>query len=70
MATDEKCMAYARECVRLAGLTDDRNVQDQLLDLALGWLVSAAPSARDWLPSMAGSAPTVAAPAMLSPKPI
>src|SRR5262249_2369985 len=30
MTIDEKCMAHARECVRLAGLTDDQEVRDQL----------------------------------------
>jgi hypothetical protein len=41
LASDEECMAHARECVRLAGLTDDRKVRDQLLDLARGWIVAA-----------------------------
>ena len=31
-------MCHASECVRLAGLTDDLTVRDQLLDLAQDWL--------------------------------
>jgi hypothetical protein len=34
-------MCHASECVRLAGLTDDRTVRDQLLDLAQAWIVAA-----------------------------
>jgi hypothetical protein len=41
MASDEECMCYVREYLRLAGLTDDRNVRDQLLDLARGWMAVA-----------------------------
>jgi hypothetical protein len=37
MATDDKCLRVAHEYARLAGLTKERNVQDQLLDLARGW---------------------------------
>ena len=37
----EKCMAHARECVRLAGLTDDQEVRDQLIALARDWIVIA-----------------------------
>jgi hypothetical protein len=37
MATDDECLRVAHECARLAGLTKQRNVQDQLLDLARGW---------------------------------
>ena len=37
----EKCMAHARECVRLAGLTDDQEVRDQLIALARDWIVAA-----------------------------
>jgi hypothetical protein len=36
-ATDDECLRVAHEYVRLAGLTKQRNVQDQLLDLARGW---------------------------------
>jgi reverse gyrase len=38
---DKKGMAHARECVRLAGLTDDQEVRDQLIDLARDWIVAA-----------------------------
>ena len=37
MATDDECLRIAHEYARLAGLTKQRNVQDQLLDLARGW---------------------------------
>ena len=37
MATDDECLRVAREYARLAALTKQRNVQDQLLDLARGW---------------------------------
>jgi phosphopantothenoylcysteine synthetase/decarboxylase len=41
MVIDKKRMAHARECVRLAGLTDDQEVRDQLIDLARDWIVAA-----------------------------
>ena len=41
MTIDEKCMAHARECVRLAGLTDGQEVRDQLIALARDWIVAA-----------------------------
>jgi hypothetical protein len=41
MAFDEKCMCCAREYVRLAGLTDNLKVRDQLIDFARGWLTAA-----------------------------
>ena len=41
MASDPQCMCHASECVRLAGLTDDRTVRDQLLDLAQAWILAA-----------------------------
>ena len=41
MTVDEKCMAHARECVRLAGLTDGQEVRDQLIALARDWIVAA-----------------------------
>jgi len=37
MATDDECLRVAHEYARLAGLTKQRNVRDQLLDLARGW---------------------------------
>ena len=33
-------MSHAAECVRLAGLTDDLTVRDQLLDLAQEWMLA------------------------------
>ena len=41
MTIDEKCMAHARECVRLAGITDDQEVRNQLIALAHDWIVTA-----------------------------
>ena len=41
MTVDEKCMAHARECVRLAGLTDDQGVRNQLIALARDWIIAA-----------------------------
>jgi hypothetical protein len=40
VTTDNKSIAnaHAHECVRLAGLTDDPEVRDQLLELALQWM--------------------------------
>jgi hypothetical protein len=40
------CLANADECVRLAGLTDDLTVRDQLLDLAQEWLLAAQRACR------------------------
>jgi len=37
----KKCMSHADECVRLAGLTDDLIVRDQLLDFAQEWMLAA-----------------------------
>ena len=37
----KKRMSHADECVRLAGLTDDLIVRDQLLDLAQEWMLTA-----------------------------
>jgi hypothetical protein len=33
MTSYEECMDHAQECVRLAGLTSDLTVRDQILDL-------------------------------------
>ncbi len=41
MVTDKECEDYARECVRLAGLTKDPQLRDQLLNLARAWMVVA-----------------------------
>src|SRR5262249_23549014 len=40
----KKCMSHADECVRLAGLTDDLIVRDQLVDLAQEWMLARRPS--------------------------
>ena len=41
MASEKECMSHADECVRLAGLTDDLTVRDQLRDLAQNWIFAA-----------------------------
>ena len=41
MTIDQKRMAHARECVRLAALTDDELVREQLLALAHDWVAAA-----------------------------
>jgi hypothetical protein len=41
MATDKECIDYARECVRLAGLTQDRRTGEDLLNMAREWLALA-----------------------------
>ena len=41
MATDQECAAYARECVRLAELTDEPEIRDQLFALAREWMAAA-----------------------------
>jgi hypothetical protein len=39
--SDKECMRHAAECVHLAGLTDDLNVRDQLVELAKDWISAA-----------------------------
>jgi hypothetical protein len=41
MVTDEECVDYARECVRLVGLTTDQEIRDQLLNMAREWMGAA-----------------------------
>jgi hypothetical protein len=41
MATDEECVDYARECVRLAGLANDQELREQLLQMARNWMAEA-----------------------------
>jgi hypothetical protein len=41
MTSDEECVEYARECVRLAGLTKDLQLRDQLLNMAREWMAAA-----------------------------
>jgi hypothetical protein len=45
MSADEECFHfaspaknYASECVRLAGLTDDEDLRNQLLEMARQWI--------------------------------
>ena len=41
MAADEDdCVSYACECVRLAGLTDDEVIREELLKLARHWIAA------------------------------
>ena len=40
MASDDERMDHAEELVRLAGLTDDLTVRDQLIDFARGWMAA------------------------------
>jgi hypothetical protein len=39
--TDDDCMSYARDCVRLAGLAKDPLLQEQLLNMAREWMAVA-----------------------------
>ena len=41
MAYYDECMGYADECVRLAAMTDDTIVRDQIMALALDWVGNA-----------------------------
>ena len=41
MATDQECLDYARQCVRLAELTRDSELRDHLLTLAREWMATA-----------------------------
>jgi hypothetical protein len=41
MAADNECLDYARECVRLAELTDDPELRNQLLQMAREWMAAA-----------------------------
>jgi len=42
MATDQECVDYARECVRLAELTKDLQLRDWLLTTAREWMAIAS----------------------------
>jgi hypothetical protein len=42
MTSDKECAAYARDCVRLAGLVTDKEIRDELLKLASYWTEAAA----------------------------
>jgi hypothetical protein len=41
MAAEEECVEYARECVRLARLTTDHELREQLLQMARNWMAEA-----------------------------
>jgi hypothetical protein len=41
MTSEKEDMRHAGECVRLAGLTDDIAVRDQLVKLAESWISTA-----------------------------
>ena len=62
MATDQKCVDYAWECIRLAGLADDPEIRDRLMDMARScWLLRS-----DLISSMnvAASTTTLSTPVM------
>jgi hypothetical protein len=40
--TDKELEEYARDCVRLAGMTDDPSIREPLLKMAREWLEAAA----------------------------
>jgi hypothetical protein len=41
MATDQECLDYARECVRLAGLINDVQTRNHMIYLAREWMATA-----------------------------
>jgi hypothetical protein len=41
VASDQEMESYARECVRLAQLTDDPNIREQLRQMAREWMATA-----------------------------
>ena len=41
MATDQEYVDYARDCVRLAGLVQDQQIRDKLLNMAREWMAVA-----------------------------
>jgi hypothetical protein len=42
VASDKECEDYARECAMIAGLTNDREVRDQMLKVGCRWMEAAA----------------------------
>lgn len=46
MTIDQECVDYARECMRLASLTKDHDLQAKLLDLARQWMAAASHEAK------------------------
>jgi hypothetical protein len=41
MTTGQECLDYARECVRLAGMANDPELREHLLQLAREWIAAA-----------------------------
>ena len=57
---DDDCIGYARECVRLAGLTQDPQLQEQLLNLAREWMATAMHEGKAPQPKSLPAQPAVA----------
>ena len=38
---NDDCIAYARECVRLAGLIEDQDIRERLLTMGREWMAVA-----------------------------
>ena len=43
MVSDDECVEYARECVRLAGLVEEPELRERLLQMAREWMAVAMP---------------------------
>jgi hypothetical protein len=56
---DDDCIGYARECVRLAGLTHDPQLRDQLLNMAREWMATAMHEGKTPKPKMPPAQPAV-----------
>ena len=41
MVSDNECVEYARECVRLAGLVEEPELRERLLSMAREWMAVA-----------------------------
>lgn len=41
MVSDDECVEYARECVRLAGLVENPELRERLLNMAREWMAVA-----------------------------
>ena len=39
--TDDACVSYARDCVRLSELTKDEYIRERLLNMAREWMAQA-----------------------------
>jgi len=39
--TNDECVSYARDCVRLAEFTKDEYIREQLLNMAREWMAQA-----------------------------